>query len=240
MPKTIAVVGAGPGIGLAVAEHFGREGFNVALVSRNAKALDGFVDGLKAKGVNAAAFPADVTDRPGLAAALEKAIAHFGAVDVLEYSPTPTGDQLRNPRNMTVENEQFHLDISVLGAITAVQAVLPGMLERKDGGLLFTTAASAQHPVTFTASFGVAAGAELNYVRVLNQEFRGDGIYAGIVSVAGLVIQEGDDPEHLKGRGLPSVTAQSVAKLHWDLYTGRDRIEAFAGDIEPLLKMIPH
>jgi NADP-dependent 3-hydroxy acid dehydrogenase YdfG len=239
MPKTIAVIGAGPGIGLAIAEHFGREGFNVALLARNAGSLDGLTNKLKAQGVNAAAFPADVMDRPGLVAALQKAIAHFGTIDVLEYGPTPPGDSLRQPTGITIENEQFHLDFSVLGAIAAVHAVLPGMLERKDGGLLFTTAASAQYPVTFTASFGVAAGAALNYARVLNQELAPQGIYAGIVSVAGLVVQEGQT-DTLAGHGLPPVTAKEVAQVHWDLYTRRDKAEAFAGDIQALLKMLGH
>lgn len=240
MAKTLAVVGAGPGIGLAVAERFGREGFKVALLARRADALNGFVEQLKAKGVEAAAFPADILDRPGLTAALQKAIAHFGSIDVLEYGPTPSGEMLRTPRNTTVENETFHLDLGVLGAVAAVQAVLPGMLERKDGGILFTTAASAQYPVTFTASFGVAAGATLNYARVLNEDLAVDGVYAGIVSVAGLVVQEGQHDDAFSGRGLPVVTAQAVAQIHWDLYTRRDKIEAFAGDIEAILKLSGH
>ena len=157
MTKTIAIVGAGPGIGLAIAERFGREGFKVALISRKADALAGYVEQLKGQGIEAAGFAADVTDRPGLTAALAAAAARFGAIDVLEYSPSPAADQLRTPRNITVENEQFQLDFGVLGAVAAVQAVLPGMLERKDGALLFTTAASAQYPVTFTGSFGAQA-----------------------------------------------------------------------------------
>lgn len=235
MAKTIAVVGVGPGVGMAVAERFGREGFKVALLSRRADALGGYVGELKAQGIEAAAFPADVRDRPGLVRALDAAAGHFGSIDVLEYGVTPTGDSLRTPRNITVENEQFHLDLAVLGPVAAVQAVLPGMLARKEGALLFTTAASAQHPVPFTASFGVAAGAELNYARVLFQDLAADGIYAGIVAIAGLVVPRGQDPAGRGGgRGLSVMTAESVADKHWELYTRRDTPEAFAGDAELL------
>jgi NADP-dependent 3-hydroxy acid dehydrogenase YdfG len=239
MAKTIAVVGAGPGIGLAVAERFGREGFRVALLARKADALKGYAEQLKAKGIEAEGFTADVMDQAGLSRALQAAAARFGTIDVLEYGPGPQGDTLRTPRNITVENEQLHLDMNVLGAIAAVQTVLPGMLERKDGALLFTTAASAQHPVPFTASFGVAAGALLNYARLLNQDLAKDGIYAGIVSVAGLAIKPGQDAA-LAGRGLPTMTSQDVADQHWDLYTKRDRAETFAGDIKALLKAFGH
>jgi NADP-dependent 3-hydroxy acid dehydrogenase YdfG len=236
--KTIAVVGVGPGVGLAVAERFGREGFRVALLSRQAAALDGYAKVLKARGIDAAAFPADVLDRPGLAKALEAAARHFGTIDVLEYGVTPTADTLRTPRAITVENEKFHLDMAVLGAVAAVEAVLPGMLQRKDGGLLFTTAASAQHPVAFSASFGVAAGAALNYARVLFRDLAADGIYAGIVAIAGLVTPFGRDPAaQSSGSGLSVVTAEAVAQRHWDLYTKRDTAEAVVGDVERVKRM---
>ncbi len=234
MAKTIAIVGAGPGVGLAVAERFGAEGFSVALIARNSTKLDGLVAQLKAKGIDAAGFAADVTDTAGLADALAKAATHFGSIDVLEYGPTATPDSLLPPRRMTVENEQLHLDIAVLGAITAVNTVLPAMLERKSGALLFTTAASAQHPVSFTASFGVAAGAALNYARVLYQELKPEGIYSGIVSICGMVVQRGEE-NGPSPTGLPLVAAQDIADAHWQLYTDRNGPERILGDTSILL-----
>ncbi len=38
---SIVIVGAGPNLGLAIAQRFGREGFAVGLVSRNQEKLDG-------------------------------------------------------------------------------------------------------------------------------------------------------------------------------------------------------
>jgi NADP-dependent 3-hydroxy acid dehydrogenase YdfG len=239
MSKVIAIVGAGPGVGLAVARKFGQEGFKVALLSRDTEKLDSMASQLNASNIEAAVFAADVLDRPGLTAELNRVIERFGKIDVLQFSPTMTPDTLRTPIEIDVENEQFHLDFSVLGAITSVRTVLPQMLERGDGGLLFTTAASAQYPVTFTASFGVAAGALLNYVRVLNQELTPKGIHAGIVSIAGLVVQEGDE-NRPNPKQLPLVTAQDIAEIHWNLYTKRDRAEVFAGDINRIMAMTGH
>ncbi|MFW8745672.1 SDR family NAD(P)-dependent oxidoreductase, partial [Mesorhizobium japonicum] len=85
---TIAIVGAGRGLGLAIARTFGAEGFDVALISRNGDKLDGLVADLAADGITAAGFPADVLDRVGLRAALAAAKEHFGGIDVLEYSPS--------------------------------------------------------------------------------------------------------------------------------------------------------
>jgi NAD(P)-dependent dehydrogenase (short-subunit alcohol dehydrogenase family) len=229
MSKVIAVIGAGPGVGLAVAQRFGREGFNVALVSRNADKLAGLVKQLNDEGITASAHPADVSDEPGLAAALASIMSHYGHIDVLEFGPTARPDTLRSARNTDVENEKFHLNIAVLGAITAVRAVLPSFLERKSGTLLFTTASSAKHPTNLSASFGVAAGAALNYARVLNEDLKPEGIHAGIVCIAALVSRP-DNPIP-EGLGYPVVSSAQVAEAHWEHYVERADCEKFVGEV---------
>ena len=84
---TIAVVGAGPGMGLSIARTFGSRGFDVALLSRSQDNLDAHGAALAADGITAKGFPADVLDTDSLTGALETAAAHFGRIDVLEYSP---------------------------------------------------------------------------------------------------------------------------------------------------------
>ncbi len=224
MKKTIAIIGAGPGVGFAVAEKFGKEGYNVALLARNMEKLGMLKDDLLKKGIQAASFQADILNHEQLTSSLQEVIHHYGAIDVLEFSPTPTWESMRTARNIDVANEQHHLSYQVLAAVAAVQAVLPQMLQRKSGSILFTTASSAQNPVNRTASFGVAAGALLNYARLLNMDLKEDNIYAGIVSIGALVVSEGkhkgDFPE-----GMPTITAAAVAEAHWKLHTQRDVAE---------------
>lgn len=62
MPS-IAVVGAGAGVGAAVARRFGREGLSVALISRNQHHVDALAAELVAEGITAQGFAADVRDR---------------------------------------------------------------------------------------------------------------------------------------------------------------------------------
>ncbi|MFD0478345.1 SDR family NAD(P)-dependent oxidoreductase [Nonomuraea thailandensis] len=61
---TIAIVGAGPGLGLAIARTFGSRGFDVALIARTKDKLETLVAQLGKEGITAEAFPADVLDRP--------------------------------------------------------------------------------------------------------------------------------------------------------------------------------
>ena len=117
----------------------------------------------------------------------------------------------------------------MLGAITAVRAVLPAFLERKSGTVLFTTAASAKHPTNLTASFAVAAGAALNYARVLHEDLNPEGIHVGIVCIAALVSRP-DNPIP-EGLGYPVVSSAQVAEAHWEHYVERAVCEKFVGDL---------
>ncbi len=87
--STCALVGAGPGVGLSLAKRFGSESFNVGLLARNPENLSALVSELDGLGITAKAYPADVTDRGGIVAALRRLEADLGPVDVLEFSPIP-------------------------------------------------------------------------------------------------------------------------------------------------------
>jgi NAD(P)-dependent dehydrogenase (short-subunit alcohol dehydrogenase family) len=88
--KTLAIVGAGPGLGLALAKTFGQHDFRVARLSRRKAQLDEYVQQLRERQIEAAGFQADVLHVAQVEGALARVIETFGPVDVLEYSPTPT------------------------------------------------------------------------------------------------------------------------------------------------------
>jgi short-subunit dehydrogenase len=60
MSKTIAIFGAGTGLGISTARRFGREGYQVALIGRRPHPLGTLISQLTEQGINAAAFPADL------------------------------------------------------------------------------------------------------------------------------------------------------------------------------------
>lgn len=245
MAKTIMVIGAGPGIGLHVAHRFGKEGFRAALIARTQTNLDACVAKLGEHGIEAEGFAADVTDLVALTAAIARAQDRFGTIDVLEYSPTP-GDQkaLATPRNITVENTRPLLAFT-LGAIAAVQAVLPGMLKQGNGGLLFASAASAIEPVPFSANFAIGQSGIRSYAHSLHNDLKKAGIYAGMLFIAGLVnkgdgsLQPPPPPSADQPPSpMPLISAYSIAEAFWDMYTKRDRIDEIVGDMGLIQRMI--
>ncbi|MCG5432157.1 SDR family NAD(P)-dependent oxidoreductase [Mycobacterium sp. MYCO198283] len=213
------LVGAGPGIGLSLARTFGTRGFDVALISRTKDKLDALVRQLATEGVTAAAFPANVLDRPSLTAALHAAKEHFGSLDVLEYSPATRDFALATPTEATVENLQPQIEYIFYGAVAAARAVLPAMREAGAGTLLFTTGGGSVNPVPMLANVNAAGAALRNWVINLNQELADSGVYAAHVALT-VWIGEGG-PE-----GIPSAKPDDIALLYWELYETRDRAEA--------------
>ena len=215
---TIAVVGAGPGLGLSIAKVFGRNGFQVALISRNADELETLVTELAASGVTAAGFAADVADPAALSTALADAVERFGPIDVLEYSPH-AGLHRVEPTDVTVDNLRPDIEAVLYGAVTATQAVLPTMLAAEAGTLIYTMGGGAVSPYPMLATMNAAQAALRNWVHNLGNIVADKGIHAATVLVNAFI---GAAPP---AEGIPYVAPDDLAEIHWDLHTRRDRRE---------------
>jgi len=218
--KTIAIVGAGPGLGLAIARTFGQHDFNVALVARNRDRISGLAKDLQAEGIDAEAFRADACDEDSLASAFSAITARFGAVDVLEFSPMspPTTVEERTPEGATVKVTDDQLRLQVLGAVASVRQVLPSMLERGSGTILITTGLSASIPIPVITPISAAMAAARQYALCLNGGLAERGVFVANVSI-GVFIGSGD----------PGSDPAEIAEHYWNLYEKRDNADLVIG-----------
>jgi NADP-dependent 3-hydroxy acid dehydrogenase YdfG len=235
MPKTIAVLGAGPGFGRAVARRFGQEGFRVALVSRRQSELDGLVADLASYGVDAAGFAADLADRAQLPSVVEAITGRFGGIDVLEYAPAGPEwlRQQTDIRTAGPSSFEFGLDMLLRTPATLVGLVLPAMLDREDGAVLFGLSVAASMPVPQLGNVAVAAAAARAYLHNLHVSLADTGVYAGLVQIAGMV-GGSESADHVAREWDPAVLPDpldpaDLAETAWDLYAKRDRFEATVG-----------
>jgi len=192
--KTIAIIGAGPGLGLSIAKRFGTEGFRVALLSRNAAKLDILVQELKALNIKARAYPADVSDLDALRVALRKMKQDFGSIDVLEFSPYAGFETFVHALDVRPEDAEAQVRSYVLPAILAVNELLPDMQTRGNGAFLFTTGVSAMFPMPIVGNAGIAMSGLRNYITNLHNELKAEDIYIGHLSIGTLIAPgtEGD------------------------------------------------
>ncbi|MGW9350707.1 SDR family NAD(P)-dependent oxidoreductase [Nocardiopsis flavescens] len=199
---TIAIIGAGPGLGAASARRFGREGFSVALVSRGAQGPDALRGELAREGIEARGYTADVRDTASLERALDAAAAEPGTVEVLQYSPVPSREFLRPVLETSPADLAAATAFSVLGPAAAVHRVLPGMRELGRGTVLLVNGASAAAPNGNVAGTSVAFAGESAYGAMLHEALAPEGVHVGQLIVPG-AIGGGDplfEPDALAGR----------------------------------------
>ncbi|MCW2787717.1 MAG: Dehydrogenase [Aeromicrobium sp.] len=210
---SIAIIGAGRGLGAAVARRFGAEGFAVGLISRHQGRLDALAAELTADGVQAQGFAANVRDPASIAAALEQVTETLGPIEVLQYSPLPQKDFMRPVLETTPADLVGPVEFSIYGPVAAVHQVIPGMrfLGENRGTILFVNGGSAVTPGRNVTGTSVAFAGQAAYAELLHEVLGEEGIQVSQLIIGGRII-EGDDEKD------PAVLADHL----WNLHTRRD------------------
>jgi len=163
--RVVLVTGAAGGMGRAVCMRLGREGARVGLVDRDEGALEHVEAALQGTGARCAAAAADVRSRDQLRAAIETVTKALGPVDILVAAAgvcaISTAEDLRVP----VLEEM--LQVNFLGVVFAIEAVLPGMLERRHGQIVALVSLSAVCPLPFENGYSASKAALAAYLQAL-------------------------------------------------------------------------
>jgi NADP-dependent 3-hydroxy acid dehydrogenase YdfG len=142
--RVCAIVGAGEGLGRSLAAAFAAKGFAIALVSRSEQGSAAAAEAARAANGSGKVrfFAGDATDAPSVEAALTRASAEMGGCDVLIYNARP---DLRYKPPLQIEYEELRaiLDVEVVGALAAAKAVMPSMIEKQRGTVIFSSATAA-------------------------------------------------------------------------------------------------
>jgi len=219
---TIAIIGAGKGLGAAVARRFGKEGFAVGLISRHQGRLDALAAELKQDGVQAKGFVADVRDPESIASALERVTESLGPIEVLQYSPLPQKDFMRPVLETTPNDLRGPIEFSIYGPVAAVHQVVPGMRFLPEGSnpsILFINGGSAVKPGRNVTGTSVAFAGQAAYAELLHEVLGEEGIYVGQLIIGGRIV-EGDEEKD------PAVLADRIFALHTKRDTFRDQVSA--------------
>ncbi len=179
------VVGVGPGLGVALAERFGREGRKVGLVARRAGELEGYRRALAERGVSAVAFEGDASDEASLRGAVGRAAAELGEVEVLVYNAAVM--RQGKPSRLDVGSLVDDFRVNVAGALVATQAVLPALRARGGGTILFTGGGLALDPFPDFASLAVGKAGVRSLALSLAKELAPEGVHVATVTVCGFI-----------------------------------------------------
>lgn len=216
---TIAIIGAGPGLGQATARRFGREGFAVALISRTQANVDRLAAELAEEGITTRGYAANVRDPEALRMALDTAASELGPIEVLQHSPVPAKEFMKPVLETTADDLAGPIEQFVYGPVTAIQHVLPGMRQLGRGTILFINGSSAATPSGGVAGTSIAFAGESAYGQMLHDALEGSGIHA-----AQLIIPHGI------GGGEPDHEPEALADRIWALHEERGAFRTFVGD----------
>ncbi len=177
----IVIVGAGPGLGAAIAHRFGRAQYSVALISRGEQQVEALGRELQGVGVTAGWTAVDVTDSTAFRAAVDRFGGFTGTIDHLHFNPSAFRE--KDPLELTPPEllQDVHLGVGAL--LDAVQAARPHM--QAGGRVTATGSMAADRPWNRAASLGVQKAGLRNLIHSLDTTLRPDGIRAMSLTVNG-------------------------------------------------------
>lgn len=197
--QVVLITGASSGIGEALAKQFAAQGAVLVLGARRREALERVraACGLDASG--ALVLPFDAAEPASVRAAAAEAIAWRGRVDVLVNNAGMTQRSLARDTDEAVYRRL--LEVNFFAAVALTQSVLPGMLERQGGHLVYTSSVVGKYGAPLRTGYAAAKHAAQGFFESLRAEVWRENVAVTIV-VAGPVRTE-ISLHALTGHGAP-------------------------------------
>lgn len=184
---TIAIFGAGPGLGRSVARKFGHEGYKVVLVARTQAKLEDFATSLAKEGIQAHAVAGDLSQpeaMPGLAARIREVADN---PDVIYYAPTSPSMTFVPAAELTPETIESTTALLLTSFAALISEFLPHMVKQKNGAILTAQGATALRGTPRMSGPGPAMAAQRNYLQALEKELAPSHIFVGRMYISALI-----------------------------------------------------
>lgn len=183
--KTFLSIGSGPGIGLATATRFAREGYRVILTSRNNVYLQEQVLALQSKGYQAEGRFADAANISSITALIHNVESATEGIDVLHFNSAALHDGGLDEQS--IDGLLTDLNINIGAGFAAVKAVIPAMTSRRYGTILLTGGGFAITPVQDYLSLGIGKAGLRNMTRGLYEYCKSKNIHIATVTIGTFV-----------------------------------------------------
>ena len=177
--RPAVVTGASSGIGAATALTLAAAGFPVALGARRVEKCEEVVAQIRESGGEAVAHPLDVTDEASVAKFVEAVTADLGHIEVLVSNAGHVSPGIIH--EVTTERFAAEIDLNLLGAHRLVRAIVPGMIERQRGDVLFVSSDVAVRARPFMSSYAAGKWGLEGMAHAMQMELEGSGIRVSIV-----------------------------------------------------------
>ncbi len=172
---TVLLTGASSGIGRCLALRLGSLGARVALVARRADELERVAAELRTAGGEALVLPCDVADRSAVEATCAEATRALGPVDLLVNN---AGYGRHRPFALhEVEDIERMMRVNYLGTVYFTRALLPSMLERRRGWIVFVSSVAGRIASPDEAAYAATKFAVTGLASALSLEVEDEGVH---------------------------------------------------------------
>ena len=175
MANTVIITGASQGIGKATALQFARQGYDIVLAARQPDRLEAVATEVRSLGREALAIPTDVRLPLQVNNLVEKAIAHFGHIDLLIND---AGIYYMGPlEEASLSDWHQIIDTNLWGYIHTINALLPHFLERGSGTIVNVSSIGGLDPIPFQVPYTTSKYAITGLTKALHAELSPKGIH---------------------------------------------------------------
>ena len=177
--KVVFLTGASSGIGEALAIALAEKGATLGLLARREDLLNSLAEKCESVGGKARTFSCDVVDEQGVKAAVESLQNEFGKIDLLICNAGIGG--AKHAKDLTSADVRKVIEVNLMGAVNAVTAVLPKMLEQKSGHLVAISSLAGFRGLPRSASYTASKGAMTNFFESVRLDVQSLGVSVTII-----------------------------------------------------------
>ena len=238
--KTVAITGGGRGIGRALAERFGRDGAQVALLDVNAADLETTRSALEATGIVARSYQVNVAVEEEVVAAMDRIVTDFGGLDVMVNNAGILRDALLVKAKegavvgkMSLAQWQAVIDVNLTGVFLCGREAAERMIRRGCGGVIINISSISRHGNAGQTNYSAAKAGVAALTVVWAKELARYGIRTGTIAPGGVrteilasmrpdMLEKLVTPVPLQRLGEPEEIAAAAAFIvSNDFFTGR-------------------
>jgi NAD(P)-dependent dehydrogenase (short-subunit alcohol dehydrogenase family) len=213
--KPVAVViGVGPGLGAALARRFAAA-YSVAILARKGDYLKELATELRQSGGTMMDLTCDVSNAAQIAETFRAIRAKLGEVEVLLYNAG--SGVFGGITEITPDQYETDWRVNAFGAFVAAKEVVPAMIARRRGTMLFTGATAGVKAGPKSVSFGPAKFAMRGLAQALARDLGPKGIHVAWINVDGSIDIPGARGLKPGLRDADFLKPEAIAETYWHL-----------------------
>jgi NAD(P)-dependent dehydrogenase (short-subunit alcohol dehydrogenase family) len=217
--KVAIITGGGGGIGKAIATTFASEGAKVVIAARTLSKLAAVAEEIKSQGGKARALQTDVSSEEQVQRMVAQTLDEYSQIDILVNNSANSAVVRNNVVDMTLNDWNKELAITLTGTMLCSREVLRTMVPRKSGSIVNISSIAGIFGHTGRSAYCVSKWGIIGLTMTLAIEVGADNIRVNCISPAATKTERFEDIQKAKAKtsGISYENLMSEILSHYSL-----------------------